>query len=317
MTSPGSGYRSPHFGEKLALAVKAKRTPAVVGLDPRWRELPDELRSQAGHDSRESQAEAVCRFCEAVVDQVAELVPAVKVQSAFFESLGPEGMGSLARVIGYARQRGLLVIVDAKRGDIGSTAEAYAKAYFAPDQTAPWPADAITVNPYLGTDALQPFLEAARAAEGGVFVLVRTSNPGAPEFQDLTTVAGKPVYRHIAEWVETQAAATAGHSGLGMVGAVVGATYPAQLEELRGVMPHAWLLVPGYGAQGATAKEVVPAFRSDGLGAIVNSSRGIIFAFRRPEYQSLSSQRGWQAAVRKATEDMIAELREHTPAGRL
>lgn len=308
---------SPHFGDKLARAVLAKRTPAVVGLDPRFGELPEALRNDCDNTTRAGRARTVRRFCEEVIDQVAELVPAVKIQSAFFESLGPEGMEGLRSVVLYARQQALLVIIDVKRGDIGSTAEAYAEAFLGPEEDTPWPADAITANPYLGTDTLEPFIRKACPIGSGVFVLVRTSNPGAPEFQDLQTVAGKPVYRHVAEWVEAQAQASRGDYGLGIVGAVVGATYPKQLEELRSAMPHSWLLVPGYGAQGAGAKDVAPAFREDGLGAIVNSSRGIIFAYRRPPYDALAREAGWQKAVRRATEDMIAELREWTPAGRL
>jgi len=232
-------------------------------------------------------------------------------------------MMALQQVILYARRRGLLVIADAKRNDIGSTAAAYAEAYFGP--TAPWPADALTVSPYLGDDSLSPFVDAACDHGGGIFVLVKTSNPGGAQFQDLTA-DGKPLYQHVAQYVEELAVVEAqsetgksdnGHSvGYGSVGAVVGATYPAQLAELRQAMPHAWFLVPGYGSQGATAADVAAGFDAAGLGAIVNNSRGIIFAQQLPKYANFGASR-WQEAIEAATRDMMAQLHAHTPAGKL
>ena len=211
------------------------------------------------------------------------------------------------------REKNLLVIVDAKRNDIGSTAAAYAAAYFGPD--APWPADALTVSPYLGDDSLTPFVEAARENAGGVFVLVKTSNLGGAQFQDLES-QGQPLYRHVAQFVEHLAYSDFGSAGYGNVGAVVGATYPEQLAELRSAMPHTWLLIPGYGSQGGTAKDVAAGFDERGLGAIVNNSRGLIFAHQRREYQHFGDAR-WQAAVEAATRNMIAALKADTPAGKL
>ncbi len=309
--------RSNHFGDRLAAAVRSKRSPIVVGLDPRFDLLPAELADSCRECSRDLTAAVVAEFCRKVIDIVADLVPAVKIQSAFFEAIGPEGLIAMAEVLEYARKCGLIVILDVKRGDIGSTAEAYADAYLGPEGPAPWPADAITVNPFLGPDTLEPFVRTAQARGGGIFGLVRTSNPGAPEFQDITPMNGKPVYRRIADWVQSQAMVTAGQSGLGIVGGVVGATYPQQLKELRSVMANAWLLVPGYGTQGATATDVSSAFRPDGLGALVNNSRGLIFAFRQPEYAEMARRAGWQAATRKATEEMLQQLRSLTPAGNL
>jgi orotidine-5'-phosphate decarboxylase len=246
-----------------------------------------------------------------VIDVVASLVPAVKPQAAFFEELGPPGMQALADVIAHARGRGLLVIFDGKRNDIGSTATAYAAGYLGARES-PWGADALTVSPYLGADSIEPFVATARDRRAGVFVLVKTSNPGGGQFQDLVC-DGKPLYRHVAEFVERLAAESAGPSGYGDVGAVVGATWPEQLVELRRVMPHAWILVPGYGSQGGTARDVAAAFDSRGLGALVNNSRGIIFAHSRPDYAGRFKPAEWQKAVEVATLDMIAELQAARP----
>ncbi len=334
------------FSQRLEAAVRRCGTPVMVGLDPRLESLPQGLRPATGAPS-ETIAQAYAAFCRAVIDVVAPMVPAVKPQAAFFEQLGPAGMAALAQVIYHARQKGLVVIIDGKRGDIGSTAEAYARGYLGPtgaDQASAdasaeaalteaqslddsqsaqhagslsaWGGDALTVNPYLGGDSLQPFVDAAVQRGAGVFVLVRTSNPGARMFQDLIC-DGKPLYRHVAEYVESLAAATASANGYGAVGAVVGATYPEELAQLRDVIAHAWLLVPGYGSQGATARDVAAAFDAQGLGAIVNNSRGIIFAYTLAQYRERFGHSRWQQAVEAATRDMIDRLRAETPAGRL
>jgi orotidine-5'-phosphate decarboxylase len=296
------------FGERLADAVRRKGTAALVGLDPRWEQLPESVRECRG-DSPGERAAAYRTFCRGVIDVVAPLVPAVKPQAAFFEELGPAGIAALADVTGYARQRGLLVILDGKRNDIGSTAAAYARAYLGP--ASAWGADALTVSPYLGADSIEPFVETGRDRGAGIFVLVKTSNPGGGQFQDLVC-DGRPLYRHVAEFVERLAAAGAGPSGYGDVGAVVGATWPEQLAELRRAMPHAWILIPGFGSQGGTASDVAAGFDSRGLGALVNNSRGIIFAHARPDFAGRFSADNWQKAVEAATREMIAELAECT-----
>jgi orotidine-5'-phosphate decarboxylase len=250
-----------------------------------------------------------------VIDVVSRLVPAVKVQAAFFEELGPPGMAVMANVIVRAQAAGLLVIVDGKRNDIGNTAAAYARAYLGRGVSS-WSADALTVSPYLGDDSLTPFVEVARERGAGLFVLVKTSNPGGRMLQD-AVCDGAPLYRRLADHVESLAADTAGSSGYGSIGAVVGATYPEQLVELRAVMPHTWFLVPGYGAQGGAARDVAPAFDSQGLGAIVNSSRGIIFAHARKDFAQRFPTADWQRAVEAATREMIEQLRADTPAGKL
>jgi orotidine-5'-phosphate decarboxylase len=259
-------------------------------------------------------AAAYEQFCREVIDVVAERVPAVKPQAAFFEELGPAGMMVLGRIIRYARERGLLVILDAKRNDIGSTATAYAHGWLGCE--SPWGADALTVSPYLGDDSLQPFMEVAAARMAGIFVLVKTSNPGGRMIQDLAADAC-PIYRHVAEFVERLAAISKGDGQYGSVGAVVGATYPAQLAELRAVMPHTWFLVPGFGSQGGTAADVTAAFDVGGRGAIINNSRGIIFAHSLKAYKERFGAARWQEAVAAATDDMTAQLRAETPAGKL
>ncbi len=304
-----------HFADRMAAAVRRLNNPVCVGLDPRWDQLPENFRrgGDSSYFSYTKKAELYARFCNEVSDVVGPLVPAVKVQTAFFEELGPAGMTAMADVISHAHARGLLVVVDGKRSDIGSTAMAYARGYLGRDQSA-WHADALTVSPYLGDDSLEPFVEIACQRGAGLFVLVKTSNPGGQMLQDLQC-EGRPLYRRVAEHVERLAAASVGESGYGAVGAVVGATYPQQLSELRRAMPHTWLLVPGYGSQGGTAADVAGAFDPNGLGAIVNNSRGIIFAHQRPEYAERFGPARWQNAVEAATRDMIADLQAANGAG--
>ena len=303
------------FSDRLDSAVRQRKTPVLVGLDPRADMLPDGF-LRAGATSPDELADAFRAFCCAVVDVVAPLVPAVKPQAAFFEQIGPPGMAALAEVIRYAGSKGLIVILDGKRNDIGSTATAYARGYLGCGDQSVWGADAMTVSPYLGADSLEPFVDVARERAAGVFVLVKTSNPGGGMFQDLEA-NGRAVYRHVAEYVESQAAGAVAACGYGPVGAVVGATYPEQLAELRAEMSHAWFLVPGFGSQGGTAADVAAAFDPTGGGAIVNNSRGIIFAHSRPPYAERFGASGWQEAVEASTRDMIDRLRADTPAGKL
>lgn len=308
------------FADRLWNSIQQKKTPVLVGLDPRYESLPEPLQLADGDANLVDRAEAYTEFCRGVIDVVAPLVPAVKPQAAFFEELGPTGMVALAEVIDYAQQKGLVVILDGKRNDIGSTATAYATGLMGAAGQSPWNADALTVSPYLGDDSLTPFVEVAQARAAGIFVLVKTSNPGGKTFQDLQIADGRPLYLHVAELVERLASETRGAdstSSYGAVGAVVGATYPAQLAELRAAMPHTMFLVPGFGAQGGTAADVAAAFDARGGGAIVNNSRGIIFAHARKEYAQQFGAARWQEAVEAATRDMIEQLRAETPAGKL
>lgn len=304
------------FSSRLRDAVTHAANPVLVGLDPRLDQLPATLRESVDRDSPAQVARAFTEFCCGVIDVVAPLVPAVKPQAAFFEQYGPPGMQALANVIQYAHDHGLIVIVDGKRNDIGSTATAYAQAYLGSGTASVWGGDALTVSPYLGRDSLTPFVDVATERAAGIFVLVKTSNPGGGLLQDLIT-DGLPVYRHVARLVHQLSEQTRNATGYGAVGAVVGATYPDQLAELRGAMPHAWFLVPGFGAQGGSAADVRGAFDDRGLGAIVNSSRAIIFAHARPEYRETYGEARWQNAVDAATRAMIDQLRTKTTAGRL
>jgi orotidine-5'-phosphate decarboxylase len=297
-----------HFADRLAAAVRRAGNAVCVGLDPRWSSLPAGLRTSV--ESLQAKAAAFTEFCNGVSDIVAPLVPVVKVQAAFFEELGPHGMVAMEGVIAHGQQLGLLVIVDGKRNDIGSTAEAYARGYLGRESA--WHADALTVSSYLGDDSLTPFVDVATAQGAGLFVLVKTSNPGGRMLQDLEC-DGETVYARVAEHVEALSANSAGECGYGVVGAVVGATYPEQLVELRSAMPHTWFLVPGFGSQGGTAADVAAAFDVHGLGVVINNSRGIIFAHAKPEYAERFGPARWQDAVEAATREMIAQLSDVAP----
>ena len=297
------------FADRLVAAVRRCATPVTVGLDPRLEHLPTVVSDVLKNQDVEEAAAACAAFAKGVVDVIAALVPAVKPNVAFFEQFGVAGMQALAAVVQHARRMNLLVIADAKRGDIGPTAAAYARAFLGAESQSGWGADALTVNPLLGDESLEPFVDVARARQAGLFVLVKTSNPGSGQFQDLVA-DGRPLYRHVAAAVEARARASQGTNGYGDVGAVVGATYPDQLVELRSAMPHSWFLVPGYGSQGASAEDLSGAFDEQGLGALVNNSRGIIFAHARPPYDERFGAKRWQEAVEAATRDMIEALRQ-------
>lgn len=293
--------QSKPFGDRLCDAVKTKKSAVCVGLDPRWGSLPDAIREGIDAADLPRVAAATECYCRDVIDAVVAYAPIIKPQAAFFEQLGPPGMIALANVIKYARSTGLLVLLDGKRGDIGSTAEAYADGYLGSESA--WQCDGLTVNPYLGDDTLVPFVDTAVARQAGIYVLVKTSNPGSGFLQD-RVVEGQPIYHHMAKLVQSYAEETRGASPYGAIGAVVGATYPAQLAKLREIMPNAWILIPGYGAQGGTAQDVQHGFDAAGLGAIVNSSRGIIFAYQSKRF----ADRNWQDAIAASAQEMAAEL---------
>ena len=299
------------YSSRLAARIQQTGTCALVGIDPRFELLPQPIVAAAkskGLDGEQLQVSATEEFCLRLIDVVAPLVPAVKPQVAFFEQLGPAGLEMLARVIRHARDQGLIVIADAKRGDIGSTAAAYADAWLAGEDptAARWAADCLTVNPYLGGDSLEPFVNVATERGAGLYVLVRTSNKGAADFQDRTTDE-QTLYQGVAAMVEELSVKTL-DGDYGQVGAVVGATWPEELTQLRAAMPHTLFLVPGYGSQGGTAKDVMSAADNNGQGALINSSRGINFAHSREPFASEFGPDHWEEAVQAATKAMIADL---------
>lgn len=288
------------YADRLDEAVARLKNPCLIGLDPHVELLPEEFAVARDPDAtRVERAAAVERFLLGIVELAAGRVPAVKPQSAFFERLGADGAAVWERVVAEARRAGLVVIGDVKRSDIASTARAYGQAYLV--DAGESRCDAITVNPYLGADSIEPLVDICSSAGAGLYILVRTSNPGSALFQS----HGDPPLTHVvADNVERWGEALRGECGLSSIGAVVGATHPRELAELRERMPHTPFLVPGYGAQGAGGEEVRPAFLAGGRGALVNSSRGVLYAWRKPENARVS----WKDASRKAIEAMIAEL---------
>lgn len=300
---------SENFADRLTAAVRARGTPAVVGIDPVLEKLPAVLRP---HDRRlHSAVKAVEGFCCGVVDAVAEQVPAVKINAGFFEAFYGEGLAAYYRVVAHAHRRGLLVIGDIKRGDIGSTAELYARGHLAPpvfeDMDPACLPDAVTLAGYLGENAVRPFIDAGRAAGRGVYVLVRPSDPGADEVHEFG--GAERFYAHMARLVHRWGAAEGliGDCGLSCVGAVVAPKDAASTAGLRAALPHAPFLVPGYGAQGATAESCRPCFRADGTGAIINASRSVIYAFARPECRARSDA-DWPAAVAAACREFAGDV---------
>jgi orotidine-5'-phosphate decarboxylase len=274
-----------HFGDRLASAVEQKRTQLVVGLDPRPDLIPVELRDD------------VPRFCRGIIDAVAPHAVAVKPQSAFFEALGAPGAAALEEVCAYSSSAGLLVILDAKRGDIGSTARAYAAAYLEPRSEGERPlVDAMTVNPYLGRDSVEPYLAACRRHGVGIFCVVKTSNPGGAEVQDLALSDGRPLWQHVALLVRDWGEDLVGERGLSSVGAVIGATHPRAVGEARRLLPRSVLLLPGVGAQGASPADVARAFTSGPSSALVNVSRSVMYAYRQGAEDDWRAAAGGEAA---------------------
>jgi orotidine-5'-phosphate decarboxylase len=266
-----------HFADRLADAVEGKRSQLVVGLDPVVGQLPVEFRREA-EGGRSEAAAVFLRFCCGIVDAVAPHAVAVKPQSAFFEALGSDGVRAFEQVCDYARAAELLVIADAKRGDIGSTAGAYAAAFVEPRADAPPLADAVTVSPYLGGDSLEPFLAASRRNGAGLFCLVKTSNPGSGDVQDVKLADGRRLWEHVAGLVDEWGAELVGDSGLSAVGAVVGATFPREVAEARRLLPRSVLLLPGIGAQGGAPADIAAAFAPGPASALVSASRSVIYA---------------------------------------
>ena len=299
-----------NFADRLIVAVKRKGNPCVVGLDPRVDLMPQFITERLKEKSPESVREAIVRFHRLVLDAVASIIPAVKPQIAFYEQYGPGGILAFTDTIQLAKERGLIVIVDGKRNDIASTAEAYANAFLGRTRL-PWgdePAfdvDCITISPFLGRDSLDPFVKACIKYGKGVFILVKTSNPGSRDLQDLKeSESGQPIYALLARTVAELGQEAMGKMGYSSIGAVVGATFPEQAKELRQLMPRSIFLVPGYGSQGGTAENAAKCFNSDGLGAVVNASRSITYAFQ----PSTISEKEYARLVQNNVEKMATEL---------
>ena len=297
--------------DRLVENIKKTNAPIVVGLDPMLAYVPEHIKTEAYREygeTLEGAADAIWQFNKGIVDATYDIIPAVKPQIAMYEQFGIPGLIAFKKTVDYCKEKGLVVIGDIKRGDIGSTSTAYAVGHLGKVQVgyntyAGFDEDFVTVNPYLGTDGVKPFVDVCKEENKGIFVLVKTSNPSSGEFQD-KIVDGKPLYELVGRMVDTWGSEVIGKSGYSAVGAVVGATYPEMGRVLRDIMPKSYILVPGYGAQGGKAKDLVHYFNEDGLGAIVNSSRGIIAAYKQDKYASFGPE-AYADASRQAVVDMI------------
>ncbi len=300
--------------QKLISKIQKTQAPIVVGLDPMLSYVPDHIQQKAFAEygeTLEGAAQAIWQYNKEIVDSVYDLIPAVKPQIAMYEQFGIEGLRAFKKTVDYCKSKDLVVIGDVKRGDIGSTSAAYAAGHLGKVQVgsnvyAGFDEDFVTVNPYLGSDGVKPFIDVCKQEKKGLFILVKTSNPSSGEFQD-RLIDGKPLYELVGEQVAKWGADCMGDT-YSYVGAVVGATYPEQGKALRKVMPKSFILVPGYGAQGGKGADLVHFFNEDGLGAIVNSSRGIIAAYKQEKYAKFGPENFAQAS-RAAVEDMAADIR--------
>lgn len=301
--------------QKLISNIKKTQAPVVVGLDPMLGYIPEQVKKKAFDafgETLEGAAQAVWQFNKEIIDHTWDLIPAVKPQIAMYEQFGVEGVKVFQKTVDYCKQKGLVVIGDVKRGDIGSTSAAYAAGHLGKVQVgsrtySAFDEDFATVNPYLGSDGIKPFLDVCREEKKGIFILVKTSNPSSGEFQD-RIADGRPLYELVGEQVRRWGEECMGET-YSYVGAVVGATYPEQGKILRRIMPKTYILVPGYGAQGGKGADLVHFFNEDGLGAIVNSSRGIIAAYRQDQYAKFGPEHFGEAS-RAAAEDMIRDIRQ-------
>ena len=300
---------------KLVANIKKTQAPIVVGLDPTLKMIPNQIKKKAFSElgeNLEGAAEAVWQYNKAIIDAVYDLIPAVKPQIAMYEQFGIPGLVAFKRTVDYCKEKGLVVIGDIKRGDIGSTSQAYAIGHLGKIQIGSQLCEAFnedfaTVNPYLGSDGIRPFMDVCKEEKKGLFILVKTSNPSSGEFQD-QLIGDKPLYQIVGEKVAQWAGELMGNE-YSYIGAVVGATYPKIGQVLREVMPKSYILVPGYGAQGGKGKDLVHFFNKDGLGAIVNSSRGIIAAYQQDKYATFT-ENGFADAARAAVMDMKLDIKE-------
>ena len=300
--------------QKLTDKIQKTNAPIVVGLDPMMKFIPESIKKNAFAEYGETlagAAEAIWQYNKGLIDAIYDLIPAVKPQIAMYEQFGVEGLIAYKKTLDYCKEKDLVIIGDIKRGDIGSTSSAYATGHLGKitiggNTYAPFDEDFATVNPYLGSDGVKPFIDVCKEEKKGIFILVKTSNPSSGEFQD-RLIDGKPLYEWVVRKVDEWGADCMGSNGYSYVGAVVGATYPEMGKILRDIMPKSYILVPGYGAQGGKGADLVHFFNKDGLGAIVNSSRGIIAAYQNEKYASFG-EAGYADAARQAVIDMREDI---------
>ncbi len=300
--------------QKLTDKIQKTNAPIVVGLDPMMKFIPESIKKNAFAEYGETlqgAAEAIWQYNKGLIDAIYDLIPAVKPQIAMYEQFGVEGLIAYKKTLDYCKEKDLVIIGDIKRGDIGSTSSAYATGHLGKitignNTYAPFDEDFATVNPYLGSDGVKPFIDVCKEEKKGIFILVKTSNPSSGEFQD-RLIDGKPLYEWVGQKVDEWGADCMGNNGYSYVGAVVGATYPEMGKILRDIMPKSYILVPGYGAQGGKGADLVHFFNKDGLGAIVNSSRGIIAAYQNEKYASFG-EAGYADAARQAVIDMREDI---------
>lgn len=298
---------------QLIEKIQKTKAPVCVGLDPMLDYIPEHVLKRALDEfgeTLEGAAEAIWQYNKEIIDHVYDLIPSVKPQIAMYEQFGIEGLKAYVKTVNYCHEKDLLVIGDAKRGDIGSTSSAYAAAHIGKVKVgskslSSFATDFLTINPYLGTDGVKPFVDVCKEEDKGLFVLVKTSNPSSGEFQD-RLIDGRPLYEHVAQKV-VEWGAESMDGTYSNVGAVVGATYPEMSGILRKLMPNTYFLVPGYGAQGGTAEDLKPCFNEDGLGAVINSSRGIIAAYKQDKYKKFGAENFGEAS-RQAVIDMVADI---------
>ena len=297
-----------NFADRLLDEIERFQNPSCIGLDPRIEDIPDFIKKENErkyNETKEAVARSFFDFNKMIIDATFDIVPAYKPQIAFYEKYGSEGVKAFEDTVNYLKNKNKIVIEDAKRNDIGPTAEAYAQGHLSPEG---FDVDAVTCNPYLGIDGVKPFIDEAIKYGKGIFVLVKTSNPSSGDFQDRVLENGKKLYEVVGEMVQKWGTGTEGERGYQIVGAVVGATYPGEAKVLRKIMPKSIILVPGYGAQGGGAGEAIPNFNEDDQGAIVNNARGIIFAWKKEPYNNKFKPEEFHLAAREAALEMKKDL---------
>ena len=306
--------------DRLIKKIKETDNPTVMGLDPRYEMLPEVIKQKYSQDL-EGVAKSIIEFNKNLIDNVCDIIPAVKVQIAFYEMYGIEGLKAFQETCQYAKQKGMIVIADSKRGDIGSTAQGYSNAFLGKieigEKSVPiFDVDFVTVNPYMGTDCVKPFVEDCKKYNKGIFILVKTSNQSSGELQDLKTENGIEIYAEVAKLVEKWGEELRGEYGYSSVAAVVGATYPEQLSQIRELAPHTYFLIPGYGAQGGKAEDIAKGFDENGLGGIINASRSLMCAYKSDRWKEQFKEEQYAEATRAEAIRMREELNQAIKGGK-